>query len=187
MHDPSDIEALRLNYRDYVANVCHTGRVEVVNGKWIEAPSRGNYDGALAFGAFFLIERYLQDYPRGSAFRPAPAFLLRNEPLTIRVPDVAYVAAHRVAEFGAHALMTAPPDLVVEVVTATARRAEVKERVDDFLAAGTEIAWILDACMRICHVRRRDGTSRMFGYNEKLYSAPVLPRLNLRVYELFGD
>jgi len=31
------------------------------------------------------------------------------------------------------------------------------------------------------------GETRVFDYNEKVYSAPVLPWLNVRVYELSGE
>jgi Uma2 family endonuclease len=182
-----DISRARENYLQYVAGVCHTGRAEVIAGRQTKFASRSPRDGALAFGASFLIDTYLQRYPRGLTLRPAPAFLLRSTPLTIRVPDVAFIATERLAQFKSEELWRVAPDLIVEVINDPARQSEVDGRINDFFEAGTQVAWILDALTDTCEVRRRSGESRTFANNDKVYSAPVLPRLNLYVYELFGD
>jgi Uma2 family endonuclease len=171
----------------YTQHVCNTERAEVVNGQQVVWPNRHEYDGVVAFNASFWLDTYLQQHRRGRTFRPAPRFLLQPTPTTIRVPDVAFIAAHRIAQYTAREVWSIPPDLIVEVLTDGAREAEVDQRISDFFKAGTPIAWIVDARDKICCVKRANGDTRVFGYSEKIYSAPALPRLNLRVYELFGE
>jgi Uma2 family endonuclease len=186
-HLADNLDDFRRNYRAYVENALGVGRSELVAGRGVDyGNDRPPRDGALAFGAFYNIECYLQQKPRGRAFRPSPAFLLRGDPLTIRVPDVSFIEAHRCAQFDWNQLCPIAPDLIVEVLTDTSRAAEVDERIADFFAAGTRIAWILDGRSDTVVVRHARGESRRFHDNEKVLSAPVLPRLNLPVYELFG-
>lgn len=176
------------DYVGYVERLTSIARVEIIDGKAVESPSRAPRDGALACGASFHIDTYLQDHPRGQTFRPAPGFILRTLPSRlIRTPDVAYMELHRVAEIKFIVVCPVVPDLIVEVLTDARRRQEVEERVRDFLQAGTSMAWILDGCAKTCEVRRRKGESRIFALDSKVYAAPLLPRLNLRVYELFGE
>jgi Uma2 family endonuclease len=161
-------------------------REEVIGGKYVEHPARPVIDRHIAFGSAFWIDTYLQSRPIGRVFQPAPRFQLCADPVTIRIPDVAYVAAHRCAEFASKELWRIAPDLITEVLSHPNRQEEVDSRIDDFFAAGTAIAWIIDTCDQTCIVRHRNGGEEVYGLNNKIFSAPVLPRLCLRVYELFG-
>ena len=163
-----------------------TSREEVIAGKDVSWPDRPEIDELIAFGAAFWIDCYLQTRPIGRIYQPAPHFLLCVAPLTIRTPDAAYVAAHRIAEFETHDVWHVAPDLIVEVLSHPNRQEEIDSRINDFFAAGTSIAWIVDECDQTCVVRRRGVGEKVYGLNEKIYSAPVLPRLSLHGYELFG-
>jgi Uma2 family endonuclease len=185
---PNGVWSSPEDYCEYVRRLTTTRRVEIIDGKAVDWPERSVRDGALAFAASFHIHAYLQDHPRGQTFRPSPGFILRTRPRRlIRVPDVAYIELHRVAEIKFIVACPVPPDLIVEILTDGGRRNEVETRVHDFLQAGTTMAWILDGCAKTCEIRRRTGESRTFGFNDKVYAAPLLARLNLRVYELFGE
>ncbi len=143
------------------------------------------YDGHLAFTASFWVDTYLQTHPIGRIYYPAPRFVLRDDPPTNVAPAVAYISVHRLAQFAPDDVYRVVPDLIMEVLSHPSHQDEIDRHVADFLAAGTQIAWIIDACDRTCWVRRRNGQEKVYSYNEKIYSASVLPRLSLRVYEIF--
>ena len=187
--EEEDLDELRRDYLAYSEHVCNLARKEVIRGRGVEyANDRSPRDGALAFGAFFHVDSYLREKPRGRAFRPSPAFLLCGDPFTIRIPDVSFIESHRLAQYEWAGLRPFPvaPDLIIEVLTDSDREGEVGERIDDFFAAGTRIAWILDGRDDTLTMRRAHGETRVFRDNAKVLCAPVLPHLNLRVYELFG-
>ena len=185
--DDWEINQARANYEAYIEQILRTARAEIINGERVDWPQRSHFDSVLSFNASFWIESYLQEQPRGRTFRPAPRFLLRENPLTMRVPDVAFLSTHKLAQEPVSEVMRIAPDLIVEILGDPSRRQEVDQRIADFFRAGTDIAWIVDPDTNTCTVRRRRGEERVFRYNQKVYSAPVLPRLCLRVYELFGE
>src|SRR6266480_4651803 len=50
--------------------------------------------------------------------------------------------------------LSGAPDLAVEILAPSNRRSEIDERLKDFFANGTQIAWIInpdDECVEICH------------------------------------
>lgn len=175
-------EAFEAELRD----LTDSSRVEWIDDKVVGYPPRPPIDGPLAFAASFHIDTYLQQKRIGQTFRPSPAFLLRRDPARlIRIPDVAYFSLHRLAQVRIEPLCNTPPDLIVEVITQPERRNEIEERIRDFFRAGTTMAWIVDFVSKSCEVRRARGECCVFRENDKVKAAPLLPRLNLGVYEFF--
>lgn len=181
-------EAAR-GYQEYMARLTDVVRAEIVAGRKVaDLTERAPSDGVYAFDVAFHLNGYLQDHPRGRVFRPAPPFMLSVTPVTVRVPDVAFIETHRlVARGGGAGVCPIVPDLIAEIISHPARWDEIDERVADFMAAGTSTAWILDTMEKRLIVRSAQGRARAFDYNAKVYSAPLLPRLNVRVYELLGE
>lgn len=183
-----DPESAARNYRAFTAHLTNLEREEVIAGCVTrETTERPWADGVWAFDISYHIDTYLQEHPRGRCFRPAPRFILATDPVTIRVPDVAFIETGRLITNTWDNICPVVPELVAEVISQSSRWDEVDARIADFLKAGTAVAWILDAMEKRLIVRRRRGTDVVYGFNQKVYSAPVLPRLNVYVYELFGE
>ena len=105
----------------------------------------------------------------------------------IRVPDVAFIEAAQLATKDMHnGVWPGPPALIAEVVTEPARVAEVRERIDDFLHAGTAIAWSINAIDETVTVIPRRGSLWVCRDHDRVLSSPVLPHFYTRVYEFFG-
>jgi Uma2 family endonuclease len=96
----------------------------------------------------------------------------------IRVPDVTLVAGPRPAG----KIITAPPHLVVEVLSPDDRAGAVQEKIDDYLAFGIPYVWVVNphsgrGCVHTTDAAReaKDGILRTAD-----------PAIELPLYELLG-
>ena len=69
-------------------------------------------------------------------------FILCHNPDVVRGPDVYYVSADRIPPMVIpEAFWTIAPDLAVEVISPSETADDVRAKVRDFLAAGTQLVW----------------------------------------------
>lgn len=79
-----------------------------------------------------------------------------------------------------------PPDLAAEVVSPGDSRREVAEKVEDYLAAGTRLVWIIDRRRATVTVHRPGAALRTLGPDDHLDGADPLPGFSLPVSRLLG-
>lgn len=114
-------------------------------------------------------------------------YILRRNPDTVRGPDVFFVRAARIPEAGVpEAFWEIPPDLAVEVVSPGESAEEVREKVRDYLAAGTPLVWIVYPRTREVIVHTPDGTAHTYGSTDTLEQFDTLPGFTCTVAELFA-
>lgn len=122
---------------------------------------------------------------RGCAYTDI-GFLLSRDPPTVRGPDVAFVLApHLPAELPGTWLEQAP-DLAVEVLSRSNRRAGIAAKVRDYLDAGTPLIWVVDPSRRTVEVWRGPGSHELLVETDELSGEPVLPEFRVSVAELLG-
>ncbi len=122
-----------------------------------------------------LVVYLLTHYPQ---FWAAVAVRMHVAPARIRVPDAVLVAGPRPAGN----VVTAPPHLVVEVLSPDDRAAAVQEKIDDYLAFGIPYVWVVNPRTGRGHVHTteaareaKDGILRTTD-----------PAIELPLYELLG-
>jgi len=119
-------EYLRTSYPD--------GDCEYVDGEIVER-NVGEIDhGDLQSR---IVVYLLTHYPQ---FWGAVAVRVQVKSSRIRVPDVVLVAGPRPAG----KIITAPPHLVVEVLSPEDRAGAVQEKIDDYLAFGIPYVWVVN-------------------------------------------
>jgi Uma2 family endonuclease len=103
-----------------------------------------------------------------------------------RKPDVVYV---RVARFPGGEMPVGDlffaPDLVVEVLSPGNSGIEVDDKLDEYLAAGVGLVWIVNPDRRTLHMFRADGTNRRYRASEILENEPLLPGFRLPLAGIF--
>jgi Uma2 family endonuclease len=113
-------------------------------------------------------------------------FRLASNPDVVRAPDIAFVRAERVPEDGIPAgYWPGAPDLAVEVLSPSDRFAEVLEKVQDYLAAGARLVWVIDPEARTATVFRPGGIPETVGADGELSGEDVLPGFILRLAEVW--
>ncbi len=77
------------------------------------------------------------------------------------------------------------PDLAVEVVSPGETAEEVREKVAEYLQAGTRLVWTVYSRARVVVAHTPDGVARTFGAADRLRFPDVLPGFECTVAELF--
>jgi Uma2 family endonuclease len=114
------------------------------------------------------------------------SFVLARDPETVRIPDVAFVRAERVATLADRSgPFPGAPDLAVEVLSPSNTPGEIHAKVADYLAAGTPLVWVVDWESRsVVTYRELLRPIRLSG-DDQLDAGEVLPDFTVRVAELF--
>ena len=110
-------------------------------------------------------------------------FVLAREPDTVRAPDVAFLRPGRAV---GDAYIDGAPDLAVEVVSPGDRPGYVRERVAEWLEAGTEVVWVVDPRTQTVAVHVAVQPTRVLGAMDTLRGDPVLPGFELPLARLFA-
>ncbi len=169
------------------SRLCLEGkRAELVRGDLIVMTPAGGRHGQVAHRVGLVVGNHVLDRNLGRVFAAETGFLLQRGPDTVRAPDVAFVAADRLAaaEIPAGFLEMAP-DLAVEVVSPNDSATAVQAKVDDWLRAGTRLVWVVDPETRSVTVHRPAHAAAVFPESNTLDGAPVFSDFNVPVRDLF--
>jgi Uma2 family endonuclease len=162
-------------------------KVELVRGMVVREPQPGPgpLHGRLQSRIAHLLESWMDaNGDRGAALVDT-AFVLAEDPGTVRIPDVAYVAPARIPPGGyGRGLWHLGPDLAVEVSSPSNTWTEIQERVDDYLAAGTRSVWVVDPPTRTVTVYRTGAEAHRLDAGAELVDE-VLPGFRVRLADLF--
>lgn len=112
-------------------------------------------------------------------------FTICRNPDTVRAPDIAFVSAGRVAR-QVPAFFPGHPDLAVEVVSPGGDTvAEVTEKVDQWLAAGTMSVWVANPTNRSLVVYRAENYVMQYRVGDMLSDEPTLPGFILEIATIY--
>jgi Uma2 family endonuclease len=115
-------------------------------------------------------------------------FTLSRGPDTVRAPDVAFVRRSRIPADGVPVgYWEGGPDLAVEVISPSESAEDVREKIGEYLAAGTSLVWIIYPRRRSVEVWRADGSRVDLPATATLSGEDVAPGFELPVAEIFAD
>lgn len=145
---------------------------------WAEAIIAANLIAGL--GAYVLAKNL-------GAVSGADSTLRMSSSGRVRLPDVAFVSAERLPKTAA-AIPTLAPDLAVEVLSESNTVAEMDQKLREYFASGTRLAWIIDPATRSVAVFRAAGSPvRVLAEGETLDGQDVVPGFSMPVEELFRN
>ena len=108
-----------------------------------------------------------------------------------RAPDVSFVPKTRLESLGfkpsERRFFPGAPDLAIEILSPNNTRAEINERLKDFFASGTQIAWIIDPeneTVEVCHSPTQ---RKLVGSGALLAGEHLLPGFQFPIANLFKD
>jgi Uma2 family endonuclease len=162
------------------------GPRELVRGEVIETMPPGGQHGAIAVVLAMLLRSWAQR-AAGGYVGVESGYVLSRNPDTVRGPDVSFVRADRLPASGIpEGFWAFAPDVAVEIVSPSETADEVREKVRDFLNAGTALVWTIYPRTQEVVVHTVDGLARTFSGNDVLEFPSVLPGFSCNVAELFG-
>jgi Uma2 family endonuclease len=160
-------------------------RRELVRGEVMETMPPGGQHGGIAVTLAMMLRLWTQRSGGGYVGVEA-GYLLARDPDTVRGPDVSYVRADRIPASGIpEGFWNLAPDLAVEVVSPNETAEEVREKVRDFLSAGTPLVWTVYPRTEEVIVNTPDGFARTYAQGETIAFPELLPQFTCNVAELF--
>jgi Uma2 family endonuclease len=171
-------EAAALDPDDYAG--------EVVNGEWIPV-TRGTWrHGEVVVRACLILALYAREHREWSVATADPGTKLSRDPDTLRGPDIGVVRADRRPQGkGEAGWLEGAPDLVVEVVGDSQTATQLAKKAMEYVRAGTQAVWILDADPRLVMVITADRQLTILGEDDTLDGGDVLPGFSCKVSEFF--
>ena len=161
-------------------------RYELIEGELIEMAPAGLRHGEIAATVAVLIGYHVRQKDLGSVFVAEPGFFLQRNPDTVRAPDVAFIAKNRLSPEGAPAgFSDTIPDLVVEVVSPSDRAGQVQAKIEQWIAHGVKLVWLVYPECRSITVYRSLSEVHVLHEGDTLTGDPVLPGFSCPVAEIF--
>jgi Uma2 family endonuclease len=136
-----------------------------------------------------VLETWLdqQPEPRGQVLSGEAGVRLRRTPDSTVGVDVVYVSPEVAAQqTDDTTLIDGVPVLAVEILSPSDTQEEINEKIDDYLAAGVPLVWVLDPHNRTVTVYRPDARPQLFNEEQELTADPHLPGFRAPVARLFG-
>lgn len=160
-------------------------RRELVDGELREMAPAGFGHGRVALRVGARLDEFAHRERLGVVVAAETGFLLSRDPDTVRAPDAAFVAGHRLPPpEEQQRFAELAPDLAVEVVSPSDRAADVTEKALAWLAAGSSLVWVVYPVQRVVAVYAPGGVVRHVGEGEVLDGGDVLPGLRLPVADI---
>lgn len=158
----------------------------LVRGEIVEAMPPGGEHGGLAVRVAVRLQLWTER--GGSGYVGVESgFILSRNPDTVRAPDVYYVRAERIPAQGVpKGFWQIAPDLAVEIVSPSETADEVRDKVRDYLQAGTPLVWLVYARNKEVVVHTPDGIARTYSGGATLEDPTVLPDFTCPVADLFS-
>jgi Uma2 family endonuclease len=128
-----------------------------------------------------------QPEPRGSVLGGEAGVRLTRDPDSIVGIDVVYVSAEVAARNPEDTtLIDGVPVLAVEILSPNTTQDEINEKIDEYLAAGVALVWIIDPRHRTVTIYRPDQEPELVNVRQELSGEPHLPGFRVPVAELFA-
>jgi Uma2 family endonuclease len=160
---------------------------EVVDGELVMSPKNDPYHGDICAELSMALRSFAKEHKLGRVWDSSTGFWMDNR--NCRAPDVSFVSNERLQAVGykpkARKFFPGAPDLAVEVLSPNNTRAEIDERLRDFFASGTQIAWIINPdteCVEICRAPDR---RKLVGSGAELDGEHLLPGFRYPIADLF--
>ncbi len=103
----------------------------------------------------------------------------RLTPHTVRGPDVSFVHKSRLQDPDEY--FEGGPDLAVEIVSPGDDASDLREKIQQYLSAGTSVVWVVYPRSRQIEIHTPDKTSRTLGIDGTLEARNLFPGFQLSV------
>lgn len=137
-------------------------------------------------GALFtiLVGNYVIEHGLGHMTNADGGYILSSNPYTVVSPDVGFHRGERSRNRGFYPF---PPDLAIEVISPTDRKADISEKQALYTRAGVPLVWWVDPERQIVMVYRLGQKAEVVEATGKLDGGAVLPGFELPLDTIFRD
>jgi Uma2 family endonuclease len=128
-------------------------RYELVDGRVIRMSPVGFQHGRVVARLLARLEQHTSAHNLGAAMTEV-GFKLKAKPDTVRAPDVAFIRRDRIPSPGPRGFWKGAPDLAIEVLSPEDEPADIRSKVNEYLACGVTLVVVLDPDLEIATLLR---------------------------------
>jgi Uma2 family endonuclease len=172
--------------RDLLKVNDHENRLcELIDGVLVEK-TMGAPEGYLAAEIIQRMGHHVRERHLGVLYTPDSPF--RVLPGQVRLPDVSFVSFAQLpnGKIPSEPIAKLVPELVVEVLSASNTRAEMKRKLKEYFLAGVQLVWFIDPDKRRGLIYTAPDEMRAVSGDEAMDGGDVLPGFRLPLRELFA-
>ncbi len=159
------------------------GRCELVRGEFKTMIPAGGEHGRITGKLTCHLGSHVMSAQLGIFYAAETGFILSRNPDTVRAPDFAFTRSGEAPEV--RGFVPVAPDLAVEVLSPDDRPGYVREKVAEWLEAGTLAVWVVDPGERTVTVHEPGPHPSVFGEADRLAGGDLLPGFELAVRDVF--
>ncbi|HAG85529.1 MAG TPA: hypothetical protein DCL61_31405 [Cyanobacteria bacterium UBA12227] len=146
------------------------------DGTLISMAPTGGISGNREMKAGHYLMAWVDSHDLGEVFSSSTGFKLANG--AVRSPDAAFVSKERLPEGwdqGEDEFINLAPDFVIEIRSKTDSLETLKAKMEEYIANGVRLGWLIDRKNRQALVYRADGTITQYPATATLSGEDVVP------------
>ena len=160
---------------------------EVVAGDLVTSPKNNPYHGKICAELLTDLCAFTKARRLGAVWDSSTGFWMYNR--NCRAPDISFITRERLQALGfkanARNFFPGAPDLAVEVLSSNNTRTEINERLRDFFASGTQVAWVINPDTESVEVCHAPDQRNLIGPGADLDGEHLLPGFRYPIADLF--
>jgi len=163
-------------------------RLELTSsGELIVMPPTGGLTGTRTADLTYQLMAWTRKDATGVCFSETAGFILPNN--AIRSPDVSWIRREKwdtLSQQQKERFLPFSPDFLVELRSRTDRLPFLFSKMEEYMANGTSLGWLIDPSTRRVYVYRPDEEVVVLENPDTISGEPLLPGFTLNVTELWG-
>jgi len=172
---------------DQFWNLGDLGPCELIDGEVVGMTPPDFEHGRVEGGLGERLRPFLRRTGLGKFSSGEVGIITRRNPDRVRGADAVVVLTDQLPQVPTHGYLPFVPALVVEIISFHDRWSEIHEKVEEYLAGGARLVWVLDSRRRVTHVFRPGMPESQVHSGQILSGEDVLPGLEIPVDTLFED
>lgn len=163
------------------------GRFDLIDGEISRMAPASGHHGGIAGTLSRVVGNFVFDRDLGTVYTAETGFILRRDPDSVLVPDLAYVTADRLPPLDDQVgFLALAPDLAIEIISPSETARRVAAKVAAYLDAGCRLVWVVEPRQRTVTAWTPDRQSRVFRADETLDGGDVLPGFTVPLANVFS-
>lgn len=162
-------------------------RYELMRGELVSMPPTGEAHASLMVTLSIELGGFVRRNGLGRSVSGDPGVILDRTQNLMLAPDFAFTRRERLeSEQPSPGFVTIVPDFVVEILSPSERAGHINQKIQEYLAAGVSLIWIIDPPRRSITVYSVDQPTRFLTADDTIDGGAVLPGFQIRVGDLFA-
>lgn len=177
---------VRLTTADELYWMGSDARYILVHGRLIEQMPSGIESSEIGVLIGTAFNNFVRPRKLGRVFGEQAGFILARDPDTVVAPDASFLlTAHLPPPDQRRKFSPRPPDIAVEVLSASDRRGDIEQKIALYHEANVPLLWVIDPEARTATVYQPHHPPVLLREDDTLDGGDVLPGFTLPLTELF--